>query len=90
MNKPKVIPFHLLYKDSLFTIHSEPSRNIARSTDSRTYRKVCDAYSVLVTAEGKDAEPEYPIILRPHDLVLPASRPTGGNRNKSSAHKRPN
>lgn len=88
MNKPKVIPFHLLYKDSLFTIHAEPSRNIARSSDSRTYRKVCDAYSVLVGVDGKDAEPEYPIILRPHDLVLPASRPSSTNRKTHSPAKR--
>lgn len=84
-NKPKVIPFHLLYKDSLFTIFSEPSRNISRSTDQRVYRKVCDAYSVVVDSSGKDVEPEVAAILRPSDLVLPASRPRSQN-NRFKSH----
>lgn len=75
-NKEKVLPFHLLYKDSMFRIFSEPSRNISRSTDKRVYRKVCDAYSVeVVESTGRDVEPERAIILRPNDLCSPLPRP---------------
>lgn len=76
-NKAKVLPFRLLYADSLFTIHAEPSRGIDRSTDKRVYRKVCDAYSVLCTdvSPHPDVEPEQACILRPNDLVVPLPRP---------------
>lgn len=80
MGNNKPLPFHLLYKDSHFKIHSEASRGIARSDDPHTYRKVQEAWSVLVDDDsGKDAEPEKAIILRPNDLVLPVSRPRAKN-----------
>lgn len=76
MGNNKPLPFHLLYKDSHFKIHSEASRGITRSDDPSTYRKVQEAWSVLVDDNtGKDAEPEKTIILRPNDLVVPVSRP---------------
>lgn len=92
MAKPKAIPFWLLYQDSLFTIHSEPSRGIDRSNDTRTYRKVCDAYSVQVSPEtGEPCEPEKVAILRPNDLVIPASRPrAGGNTRNTNNHHHTN
>lgn len=78
-NKP--LPFHLLYKDSLFTIFSEPSRSIPRSTDKGVYRKVCEAFSVAADpATQQDVEPEKAIILRPNDLVTPLPRPRTFNR----------
>src|SRR5687768_13928156 len=76
MGNNKPLPFHLLYADSHFKIHSEASRGILRSDDTRTYRKVAESHSVQVDEDtGKDKEPEVVCILRPNDLVVPVSRP---------------
>jgi hypothetical protein len=85
VSKQKTLPFRLLYENSLFTIFSEPSRDIQRSNDSRTYRKECEAYSVQVDpSNGKPVEPEVVCILRPSDLVTPVQNPRGGNRRSTT------
>lgn len=74
MNTKRVfpIPFSKLWDGSKFQIFAEPTRRIRRSDDTRTYVKVCDAWSHV------DGDEDQVAILYPKDLVLPLSR---GGRN---------
>lgn len=63
------IRFHKLRVGSDYQIFAEPSRNIRKSSDTRTYTKVQESFSV-----AKGEKPERAIILYPDDLVIPLSR----------------
>lgn len=66
------IRFSRLEDGSDFQIFAEPSRNLRKSSDRRTYTKNCDAFS---TVKGTlNTEEEVVAILYPEDLVIPLSR----------------
>lgn len=64
------IRFARLRVGSEFSIFAEPSRNIRKSDDKRTYIKEAESYSV------EKGNPDNAIILYPEDLVNPLSRGT--------------
>lgn len=68
-NRP--LRFENLYPCSLFTIVAEPSRNIFRSKDKRTYRKAVNGFYAEDVATGEGC------VLMPQDIVqrvLPTRR----------------
>lgn len=68
--KPLPIPFSRLEAGSMFRIFAEPSRGIAKSTDTAVYQKMAESYS------EDTANRERAIILYPEDRVVPLTRPS--------------
>ena len=78
MNSTKrVLPikFERLRVGSEYQIFAEPSRDIRKSNDKRTYIKVAESWSVEKgTPNDSLGIAERAIILYPEDLVVPLTR----------------
>lgn len=82
-NSQKPIRFDHLHAGSLFRIVAEPSRNIAKSTDTRVYRKdLRGFFSTLATDENAG------VVLFPYDKVMPVVRLKDGQVQRDSGNKR--
>lgn len=68
-NSKKPIRFDHLNPGSLFRIESEPSRNIAKSSDTRVYRK--DLVGFFATLAN---DQNHGVVLFPYDKVMPVVR----------------
>lgn len=69
-HKPLPIPFCKLEAGSMFRIFAEPSRGIAKSSDTTVYQKMAESHS------EDTSERQRAIILYPDDRVLPLTRPS--------------
>jgi len=73
--KPLPIRFDKLEVGSHFRIFAEPTRDIAKSTDTTVYQKMAESWSEDTSSEGKPGE-RRAIILYPEDRVIPLTRPS--------------
>lgn len=69
-HKPLPIPFAKLEAGSMFRIFAEPTRGIAKSSDTTVYQKMAESHS------EDTGNRERAIILYPDDRVLPLTRPS--------------
>lgn len=69
-HKPLPIPFGKLEAGSMFRIFAEPTRGIAKSSDSSVYQKMAESHS------ENTADRDHAIILYPDDRVIPLTRPS--------------
>lgn len=68
-NSQKPIRFDHLHPGSLFRIVAEPSRNIAKSTDQRIYRKDLVGFHASLATDA-----DHGAVLFPYDKVMPVVR----------------
>ena len=82
-NSKKPIRFDHLHPGTLFRIDSEPSRNIAKSNDTRVYRKDLRGFFSTLATDDKVG-----VVLFPYDKVMPVVRLKDGQVVRHDAAKR--
>lgn len=81
-NSQKPIRFDHLHPGSLFRIVAEPSRNIAKSTDQRVYRKDLVGFHAALATDA-----EHGVVLFPYDKVMPVVRLKDGQVQRDSGKR---